>query len=186
MGQHTLVIVTGAQCAGKSSVARPLAELLSLPLVAKDAIKEQLFDSLGIGDREWSKRLSRASFDLIYQFARLSLESGQSCVVEGNFKPLEETKHFLDLIKATRCRVVQIYCYATAEAVRKRHAERAGQQLRHPGHIDHLYDPDEIAQMAIDGTYAPLDLHGRLIEIETSGPDAADIDVLLTWIGEEG
>jgi predicted kinase len=184
MGRPTLVVVTGAPCTGKSGIARPLAGRLSLPLIEKDAIKEQLFDSLGMGDRDWSKRLSRASFDLLYHFAELSLRAGPGCIVEGNFKPAEETQHFTDLIESTGCRVAQIYCHASAKVIWARHSMRAKQRRRHPGHVDHLYRSKEMARKAVDGTYTPLDIGGRLIEIDTSGA-AADIEALAEWVRED-
>ncbi|MBN1121179.1 MAG: ATP-binding protein [Anaerolineae bacterium] len=186
MNLPTLVVITGAPCTGKSSIARSLAERLSLPLIEKDAIKEQLFDSLGAGDRDWSTRLSRASFDLLYTFAELALRAGPGCIVEGNFKPVEETQHFKTLIKSTGCEVVQVYCHSSAKVVWARHSRRAIQRHRHPGHVDHLYRPNEVARKAVDGTYTPLDIGGRLIEIDTGGAGAIDIDALVEWIREDG
>jgi predicted kinase len=42
-----LVLVTGPPAAGKTTVARPLARCLALPLIGKDTIKEALFDAMG-------------------------------------------------------------------------------------------------------------------------------------------
>ncbi len=186
MDHPILVVVTGAPCTGKSNIAHPLAEQLSLPLIEKDAVKEQLFDSLGVGGRNWSRRLSRASFDLLYRFAEPALRAGPGCIVEGNFKPAEETQHFNSLIESTGCRAAQIYCHASAGVIRARYAARAAQQQRHPGHVDHLYHPNEMARTVVDGTYAPLDIGGRLIEVDTSGPGAVDIEALAAWVrGDE-
>jgi predicted kinase len=44
------VLITGLPGSGKTTIARPLAHALGLPLVAKDAIKETLFDTLGTDD----------------------------------------------------------------------------------------------------------------------------------------
>jgi predicted kinase len=65
-----LVIVSGPPCSGKTTLARWLAKELALPLIAKDNIKELLFDHLGWSDRAWSKKLGRATYPLIYYLSR--------------------------------------------------------------------------------------------------------------------
>jgi predicted kinase len=49
-GAPLLVVVHGPPAAGKTTIAREIAERLRLPLIAKDTIKEALFDGLGAGD----------------------------------------------------------------------------------------------------------------------------------------
>jgi predicted kinase len=54
-------VVTGLAGSGKSTVAKPLADVLDVPLVSKDAIKEALFAAVGAGDFDWASLLSRAA-----------------------------------------------------------------------------------------------------------------------------
>ena len=61
MAAPLVVVVTGPPAAGKTTVARELACRLRLPLIAKDTIKEALFDGLGTGDLAWSRRLGEAT-----------------------------------------------------------------------------------------------------------------------------
>ncbi len=58
---------------------------LDLPLVSKDTIKEILFDTLGWRDREWSKKLGHASFELLFHFVESHLGAHRSLVVETAF-----------------------------------------------------------------------------------------------------
>ena len=61
-----LILVTGPPAAGKTTIARRLSEFLSLPLIAKDDIKERLFNGLGISTKEWSQKIGGLAFDLTY------------------------------------------------------------------------------------------------------------------------
>ena len=64
MDHPILILVTGLPAAGKTMIARRLSEILNLPLIAKDDIKERLFNGLGMSTREWSQKLGGLAFDL--------------------------------------------------------------------------------------------------------------------------
>ena len=90
----SLIIVAGPPCTGKSTLALRLAIDLSLPLIAKDHIKEILFDSLGWKDRAWSRQLGQLTYELLYHFVEVELRAGCSCIVESNFAPESATRRF--------------------------------------------------------------------------------------------
>jgi hypothetical protein len=95
---------------GKTTLAGPLARELGLPLLTKDDDKEALFDSLGTGDRDWSRRLGAASFEVLFAVATRLLGAGVSCVPEANFMdpaPLRELP---------AARLVQVACAAPQES----------------------------------------------------------------------
>jgi AAA domain len=79
----TLVLVTGPPASGKTTLARPLAHHLGVPLLGKDTIKEALFDTLGTGDRAWSRRLGAASYAVLLALAR----ELPTAVLDANFYP---------------------------------------------------------------------------------------------------
>ena len=135
MSSH-LIIVTGMPASGKTTLARGISKELSLPLIEKDSIKEKLFDSLGWSDREWSKKVSFATYDLMYYFMEQLLANNQSLVVESNFKPEFANKEIQKLSELYNFKVTQIVCSADRKVLYDRFLRRARSGNRHPGHVD--------------------------------------------------
>src|SRR5262252_6392146 len=104
MATPLLVLVTGPPAAGKTTVAWEIAARLGLPLVAKDTIKEALYDALGVGDLEWSTRLGGATFAVLWALLEDSLRAGASVVAEANFVRGESE---LDVVRLPESTVVQ-------------------------------------------------------------------------------
>jgi predicted kinase len=156
-----LVVVTGMPSSGKTTIAESLAERLRLPLIAKDDLKESLFESLGAGDVAWSSRLGNAAYNLIFELASRILAAHVSMIVEANFF-VDQATRFTSL---PRHRLVQIHCDAPLEVLLDRYAARE----RHPGH----HDDEKIDQLAARyerGAHAPLPVPGELIRLETREP----------------
>jgi predicted kinase len=160
-----LVVVGGPPCAGKSTLANEIARELGWPLIAKDAIKEQLFDSLGTGDRDWSRRLSGASYALLFDHADELAMRERDVILEGNFR-WPETRERFELLASRYASVrwTQVFCVASAEILIARFRARTGQ--RHAGHLDADATREIEAELRA-GAYRPLPIDGTLFEIDT-------------------
>ena len=135
-----LLVVNGPPAAGKTTLARALARELALPLLSKDDLKESLFDSLGTGDRAWSRRLGAATFELLYLLAERVLEAGVSAVVEANFDADHACPRLEELRKRSPFRLVEVHLAAPEAVLRRRFALRAESGDRHPGHLDRVVE----------------------------------------------
>ena len=157
-----LVVVTGPPAAGKTTVARELAMQLRLPLVAKDTIKEALFDSLGAGDLAWSKRLGEATYPVLLALVEECVAAGAGLVLEANFVRGGEAEQRLAALPP---RFVQMHCTAPLGVL----VERYGNRRRHPGHVD-SERIDALREAVESGRHDPLDLPGDTIRLDTTEP----------------
>jgi predicted kinase len=156
-----LVIVTGPPAAGKTTIARALAARLRLALIAKDTIKEALFDGLGSGDLAWSQRLGTGTCLALLALTEESVAAGASLVLEANFVRGGEIETRLAALPA---RFLQIHCSAPLEVLLARYAGRE----RHPGHVD-AERIEALRDAVATARHDPLDLPGKLVRLDTSG-----------------
>lgn len=132
-----VLIVTGLPATGKTRLARKFAGEHGWPLLAKDTVKEWLFDHLGTGDAAWSRALSDASFTIMFALARELLAAQTSFVLEGNFRPGQHEAPLRAALQAgaqDAARCVQVLCRVDEVERRRRLDARAADPARHPGH----------------------------------------------------
>lgn len=170
---HPVFLVNGVPASGKSTVATIIAKRLSLPVLTVDTVKEAFFDHLGIGDRDYSRKLGRASYQAIFS-SIAGFPEGLGAVVDAwhKFVPLEVLEAHLARAKAGP--IVEVWCHAPPEVCAERYRARAA--FRHPGHPPASY-ASELAELAARAT--PI---GRwpIVDVETLG--AVDEDEMIQRI----
>ena len=178
-----VILVNGLPATGKTTLARRLGADLRLPLLAKDAIKETLFDTLGWSDRAWSRRLGVATLTLLYKLVEEQLRAGRSCVIECNFTPDRDTQRWRDLAQTYPFTPFQALCVADGPTLYARYCARARSAERHPGHVETL-NLDEHRELLLRGRIEPLDIGGALYELDTTDFAAIDYAGLYAAIAE--
>ncbi len=150
-----------------------------MPLVGKDDLKEILFDTLGWGEPQVSRKLSDACYELIYHLIGVELAAGRSLVVEANFRE-DAGSRLRQVAGRYPFRSLQIYCFAEMEVLLARLGRRAEGELRHPGHLD-----AELLQRATGLVEAspPIEIEGPLIQVDTTVA-CADIETVLERVAE--
>lgn len=174
-----LILVGGAPASGKSTLVAHLVGQFGLPLIAKDAIKEVLFDVLGSPDRERSRQLSGAAYALVWATTSWLLDAGVGAIVDCNFHrgPAEANLRPL----TGRARAVLLHCVAPPRELVRRYVARAAQGARHPGHHDST-NADNVAADVLAGTYEPLDLAVPTLLIDTTAGYTPDLPEIVAFV----
>ena len=159
--------MNGPPASGKTTLARPLAARLGLPLLAKDTVKEALYEVFPPGDVAETQRLGAAAYDVVFAVAR----EVAPAVVEAQLDARAAPR-----IGAICERPIEIFCRCPVDEVMRRYAERASE--RHGGHFD-AARLDELRERLERGVH-PLSLGGPLLEVDTTRPVA--LDDLVAWV----
>ena len=162
-----LILIIGPPASGKSTLAARLGREFSLPVIDKDAIKELLFDQIGIGDRAWSKQLGGAAYELFHFLLEWMGSSCPTLILEGNFARQFESEPFTRLGRQFGHHYLQVNCYATGELLLARFRTRALGRLRHPGHRDEL-NLEEMRPTLERGRTEPVAIPGACLEYNSS------------------
>jgi adenylylsulfate kinase-like enzyme len=84
--QPKCVIITGRPGSGKTTLARKLSELLHMPMLSRDEMKEGYVTTFGIGHDRLPLDTNRKVADLFFYITRTLLETKVSVVVEAAFQ----------------------------------------------------------------------------------------------------
>ncbi len=181
MEKRTFIIITGLPGTGKTTLGRKLAKELQLPFICKDDIKELLFDGLGWKDREWSKKIGGASYDMLYYVTELLLKAEKSLIIETNFNPEFANQKLLELKEKYHFAPVQIRCFADGEVLFERFKQRAKSTDRHPGHVDGG-SLEEFRPILLQGKIEALSMGGETLDVDTTDFDTVDYEKIVSVI----
>lgn len=176
-----LIVVTGLPCSGKTNLGQRISRLHKIPFISKDEFKERLFDILGWSDRAWSKKLSGASYEMMFYVLEELLEVGQSCVFEANFDPNLHCETLAKITQKFQVRVVQIHCVTEPDVLLERFRRRWKSGKRHPGHGDEVMLPE--MELLARQKIMPLELPGPTFELDTT--DLANLETSLMFAAIE-
>lgn len=161
-----LIIITGHPGSGKTTLAKRMADEWKLVYISKDALKERIFDGLGSSDKAWSLKVSGVAHRIMDDTVRQELGAGHSIIVESNFKPEIDSERFSAIVKEFGAECVQILCKASGDVLFERWNKRIETGERHEGHAEAI-SLDEIRH-DLSLPYTPLQLPGRLVEVDTT------------------
>ncbi len=164
LNKKLCIYITGLPAAGKTTVARYIAEHLSLPLLDKDDYLEKLFDDHGCANMEQRKALSRSADQLFIADAQLL----NNAVIVSHWHPAGATSDSgtpTDWLLESFDEVVEVFCDCSTACAKDRFIKR----VRHQGHNDDSRTPAEIeVWFAHYASLLPINI-GRCIHLNSDG-----------------
>lgn len=129
--QRKAILVNGPPASGKTTIAEVLAAHFHLPILARDAVQEALYDTLGTGDSEYNRLLGRVGMAVIWRMLQhFPLDAVVIIDTWCRHPPFDWLTDGLKSAGITR--FVEIFCWAQGEVLAQRYLRRV--DLRHPGH----------------------------------------------------
>lgn len=181
MKQPLLIIVSGPPSSGKTTLAKSIAQKFNLPLITKDSLKEILFDTVGWKDREWSQKLGSASFAIMHHILDSLMATGQSIIIEGNFKSEYESQHLKPRLEQFGYKAIQIMCQCDGKILFERFKQRSESGERHPGHCD-TGNYEELKDSLLIGKYQPLEIDSKVIIFDSTNLDQINHSIIFDQI----
>ena len=187
MKQPWIIVITGLPGTGKTTLSKHLADALSVPLIAKDAIKEIMYDTIGWSDKEFSGKLARATFVIIEYVIEENLRTSRSIMVESNYAPKLASKQFQEWQEQYGCVITQIVCRTDLDVLAQRYLDRIKRGQSHEGHIDNngtfeSYRADFERRVADEGEDQPLAVTGEVKIINTTSFANVDESTIAEWL----
>ncbi len=191
------ILVTGMPAAGKSTMAKAIAERLGLPAISKDAIKEFLFDNVGFRSREDKVNLGIASMQIMYYVADQLMKAGQAFILENNF---ESAEHGIkNLIEKYQYFALTITLTGDYKVIYRRFLERESSPDRHRGHVvndcypeDRRSNPEVLRSTSVSYDnyvhgikqrgYDAFLVDGKQIKVDTTDFSKIDMEELFSQI----
>lgn len=191
-----VIVLAGMPASGKSTVAGKVSAAFALPVLAKDELKESLFDTLGFTCYAEKRKLDHAANAVLLRATRAMLTAGQSVILDNNFD--EISARALDaLTEEFGARCVTVFLGGDTEAFYRRYVERDRLHLRHLGHVvqehyplwegdspDHDMTREEFREKFEKRGMAEVRLRGARIDIDATDPAKIDTDRLIADIRE--
>lgn len=172
-----LMIVGGAPATGKTTLSRALGAALGLPVITKDDVKEALAEPFPTGDRDWSRRLGVAAYEVLYTVARRIVEGDGGLVLESNFTRARSEAPLRAL--ADGVATALIVC-RVADPIRRARFEARAAVGRHRVHIDSAIT----AEWNVDDGEFLIDIGVPRLIVDTADGHVPDLGRIIAFARE--
>ena len=189
-----LIIIAGMPASGKSTVSTKLSRHFGFPIIEKDEIKEELFDTIGFNCYAEKRRLDVAATAVLMRVSDAILSGGGSMILVNNFRE-DASDSVKALLEKHGVRCVTVFFKGDADVFYQRYVDRDLRGARHIGHaVQEHYPPrpcdpttytmtreefrEKFEMLGMD----KFDVGGARIEVDATHPGEIDTDALIAQI----
>lgn len=137
-----VIVLTGMPATGKSTICKALAEHFGYAVVEKDAIKEELFDTVGFTCYAQKRALDHAANAVVIHVVEQILKAGGSVIVDNNFDDISG-KRFSALLEQYGPKCACVFLRGDLDVLHQRYTIRDNAHARHLGHVLQNHYPPE-------------------------------------------
>lgn len=189
-----LIILAGMPATGKSTIAKMLQKEFGFPILEKDGIKEQLFDTIGFECYAEKRQLDVAANAVLLRIMEDMMEADTSVIVDNNFDPASAEK-LNALLEKYDPSCVTVFLNGDTQVLYERYVERDSKHLRHLGHgMQTHYPPHDgestefhMTREGFDERFLKLKMDklswgGKQIFLDATYPEKIDIPGLIRFL----
>ena len=178
------IIVTGRGGSGKTTLSKELGELLWMPVISRDEIKEGYVNTFVQSHDELPEDTNKAVSTFFFEVVRQYLANNVSVVIEAAFQHRVWSAQVPALAEIGD--VFVVVCAIDDEVAARRHLERGLEEpKREFYHGDRrVREFRETGVMAAPEPYEPPELELPTIRVETEGEYSPGLGEVVGWILE--
>lgn len=167
-----LIVICGLPGTGKTTLADTLSKRLKITCISKDAIKEALYDELGLKNLEDSLAIGKRSIEVMLNLAEKNVQLQKNVIIEAPFRFEEDYQLFSKWIQQYKVDFTAIICTVSPEIRENRFYNRP----RHEAH----HDNERKFEEQTEDIYHKLP--GKQLWIDTNKPVSNIIDEMIDQI----
>ena len=189
-----LIILAGMPATGKSTIARMLQKEFGFPILEKDGIKEELFDTIGFECYAEKRQLDVAANAVLLRIMEDMMKADSSVIVDNNFDPAS-AERLNGLLTKYAPSYVTVFLNGDTQVLYERYVERDSKHLRHLGHGMQTHYPPHpgedtsfhMTREGFDERFLKLKMDklswgGEQIRLDATHPETIDVPGLIARI----
>ena len=182
-----VIVLAGMLASGKSTLSKHISNAFSYPVLEKDGIKEEIFDTVGFKCYTEKRNCDHAANAVLLHVLEAVLKSGGSAILDNNFD-VQSAARLDALLERYGANCITVFLGGETEAFYQRYVERDRLHLRHPGHVvqeryplaegdspDHTMSREEFDEKFVKRGMTDIKIRGHRIDIDATYPEKIDI-----------